>query len=210
MTLARRRTFMLGLLALCACLFVAPGAWSAPQEPQPAKTTGAPPPAEQAPEDSSSGQIFRWLNFILVFGGIGYFIAKSAPAFFRARAAVVAKDITEAAAQKSEAEARLRQAEAGLAQLAEAQAKMRADSQRDFAAEAERIRQATAADIEKVDRTAEVEIEAASRMATIELRTAAAKRAVERAAALVSQQMTPERRELIFRKFVGNLPRGAN
>ena len=205
-----RRAFLAGVLALGALMLSAPRVWSAPQESQPAKTTGAPPPAEQAPEDSSSGQIFRWLNFILVFGGIGFLIAKSAPAFFRARAAEVAKDITEAAAQKSEAEARLRKAEAGLAQLDQAQAKMRADSQRDFAAEAERIKQATASDIEKVDRTAEVEIEASSRMAAIELRTAAARRAVERAAAMVAEQMTPDRRELIFRKFVTNLPRGAN
>lgn len=210
MNLARRRIYIAAALALCSCIFAAPRTWSALQEPQPAKTTGAPPPAEQAPEDSRSGQIFRWLNFILVFGGIGYFIAKSAPAFFRARAEVVAKDITEAALQKSEAEARLREAEAGLAQLEQAQAKMRADSQRDFAAEAERIKQATASDIEKVDRVAELEIEASSRMSVMELRAAAAKRAVEGAAVLVAQQMTPGRRELIFRKFIANLPRGAN
>ena len=210
MNLARRRIFIVAILALCICTLAAPRISSAPQEPQPAKTTGAPPPAEQAPEDSSSGQIFRWLNFILVFGGLGYLIAKSAPAFFRARAAEVAKDITEAAAQKSEAEARLRKAEAGLAQLEQAQAKMRADAQREFAAEAERIKQGTADDIEKVDRVAELEIEASSRMSVMELRAAAAKRAVEGAAALVAQQMTPDRRELIFRKFVANLPRGAN
>ena len=202
-----RRLLTPGLLALALCAFCASQAVHAAQ--------ASPPPqgeqkTEQAPEDTSAGQIFRWLNFILVFGGLGFLIAKSAPAYFRARADEVSREITEAAAKKAEADARLRAAEAGLAQLDQAQSKMRADAQRDFAAEAERIRKAAAADVEKVEHMAGVEIDATIRMSMIELRAATARHAVERAAALVAEQMTPDRRELIFRKFVANLPRGAN
>lgn len=203
-----RRLFASGLLALALCAFCASQAVlraaQASQPPQGEQKT------EQAPEDSTAGQIFRWLNFILVFGGLGFLIAKSAPAYFRARADEVSREITEAAAKKAEADARLRQAEAGLAQLDQAQTKMRADAQRDFAAEAERIRKAAAADVEKVEHMAGVEIDATIRMSMIELRAATARHAVERAAAMVAEQMTPDRRELIFRKFVANLPRGAN
>ena len=207
MSFPRRRIVCGGVLALCAVALLAPrSAW--PQGGRPERVGEH--QAEQPIEDSRAGQVFRWLNFILVFGGLGYLIAKSAPAFFRARAEEVSREITEAAAQKSEAEARLREAEAGLAQLDQAQAKMGAEAQRDFAAEAERIKTATASDIEKVDRMADVEIEATSRMAIIELRSAAARRAVERAAAMVAQQMTAERRELIFHRFVANIPRGVN
>jgi len=204
-----RRLLASAFLALALCTLCVP-AHSAPQESQPAKTSGVTPPAEPAPEDSSAGQVFRRLNFLLVFGGLTFLIAHSAPAFFRARAEEVSREITEAAAKKSEADARLREAEAGLAQLDQAQAKMRADAQRDFAAESERIRKATAADMEKVDHTADIEIDATTRMALIELRAATARIAVQRATAMVSEQMTPGRRELIFRKFVANLPRGAN
>jgi len=42
------------------------------------------------------------------------------------------------------------------------------------------------------------------------LRRNAARQAVERAAALVAQQMTPERRQAMFQAFIRNLPRGAN
>jgi F0F1-type ATP synthase membrane subunit b/b' len=201
-----RRLLTSGLLALALCAFCASQAVRAAQEKQPQGEQKA----EQAPEDTSAGQIFRWLNFILVFGGLGFLIAKSAPAYFRARADEVSREITEAAAKKAEADARLREAEAGLAQLDQAQAKMRADAQRDFAAEAERIKKAAAADVEKVEHMAGVEIDATIRMSMIELRAAAARHAVERAAAMVAEQMTPGRRELIFRKFVANLPRGAN
>ena len=202
-----RRLFASGLLALALCAFCASQAVRAAQASQPPQGEQK---SEQAPEDSTAGQIFRWLNFILVFGGLGFLIAKSAPAYFRARAVEVSREITEAAAKKAEADARLRQAEAGLAQLDQAQTKMRADAQRDFAAEAERIRKAAAADVEKVEHMAGVEIDATIRMSMIELRAATARHAVERAAAMVAEQMTPGRRELIFRKFVANLPRGAN
>ena len=202
-----RRLLASGLLALALCAFCASQAVRAAQASQPPQGEQK---TEQAPEDSTAGQIFRWLNFILVFGGLGFLIAKSAPAYFRARADEVSREITEAAAKKAEADARLRQAEAGLAQLDQAQTKMRADAQRDFAAEAERIRKAAAADVEKVEHMAGVEIDATIRMSMIELRAATARHAVERAAAMVAEQMTPDRRELIFRKFVANLPRGAN
>jgi len=201
-----RRLLTSGLLALALCAFCASHVVRAAQERQPQGEQKT----EQAPEDTSAGQIFRWLNFILVFGGLGFLIAKSAPAYFRARADEVSREITEAAAKKAEADARLREAEAGLAQLDQAQAKMRADAQRDFAAEAERIKKAAAADVEKVEHMAGVEIDATIRMSMIELRAATARHAVERAAAMVAEQMTPARRELIFKKFVANLPRGAN
>lgn len=201
-----RRFLTSGMLALALCAFCASQAVRAAQETQPQGGQKT----EQAPEDSTAGQIFRWLNFILVFGGLGFLIAKSAPAYFRARADEVSREITEAAAKKAAAEARLGEAEAGLAKLDQAQAKMRADAQRDFAAEADRIKKAAAADVEKVEHMAGVEIDATTRMAMIELRAAAARHAVERAAAMVAEQMTPDRRELIFRKFVANLPRGAN
>jgi hypothetical protein len=61
-----------------------------------------------------------------------------------------------------------------------------------------------------VEHAADVEIDATSRAALIELRALAARQAVERAAVLVAQRMTPERREEIFQNFVRNLPRGVN
>ena len=59
---------------------------------------------EQDPADSTTGLIFRWLNFLIVFGGIGYLIAKHGGAFFRENAKAIAASITEAQAAKAEAE----------------------------------------------------------------------------------------------------------
>jgi len=73
--------------------------------------------AEEKPGASTAGLIFRWLNFILVFGGIGYLIAKHGRAFFRASAKAIAASITEAQAAKAEAVRELREVETKIARL---------------------------------------------------------------------------------------------
>jgi len=73
--------------------------------------------AEEDPAASTAGLIFRWLNFILVFGGIGYLIAKHGGAFFRANAKAIAASITEATAAKAEADRELREVETKIARL---------------------------------------------------------------------------------------------
>jgi F0F1-type ATP synthase membrane subunit b/b' len=170
------------------------------------------------PQDTSAGQVFRWLNFILIFGALGYFIVKKGSPAFRARANVIAGAIETATAAKQEANQQLRVAEAGLARLDQDAATMRTQAERDFVAEADRLRTSSKREVEKIAHMAEVEIDAAARLAQIELRTAAARVAVARAAELVAQGMTPERREIIFQNFLDNLsksrdgesPRGAN
>ena len=52
------------------------------------------------PQDTPAGQVFRWLNFILIFGALGYFIAKKGSPAFRARANVIAGAIETATAAK--------------------------------------------------------------------------------------------------------------
>src|SRR5258708_26829808 len=56
--------------------------------------------AEGGGEDqgaSTGALIFRWLNFVLVFGGIGYLIAKHGGALFRANAKALSASATQAA-----------------------------------------------------------------------------------------------------------------
>jgi len=177
----------------------------------------AAPEAAPEPQDTTAGQIFRWLNFLIVAGALGYLIVKKAPPVFQARANVIAGAIQSATAAKTAAVSQLREAEAGLARLDQDSAKMRTQAERDFSAEAARLKASAAHEVEKIGHMADVEIDAAARLAQIELRTAAARVAVARAAAMVSEKMTPERRATIFQNFLDNLnspksgsPRGAN
>ena len=96
--------------------------------------------AEPDPADSTAGLIFRWLNFALVFGGIGYLIAKNGGAFFSANAKAIASSITEAQTAKAAADRELSEVNAKISRLDQELAELREAARRDGAAEAERLR----------------------------------------------------------------------
>jgi F0F1-type ATP synthase membrane subunit b/b' len=166
--------------------------------------------AEENPAESTTGLVFRWLNFFLVFGGAGYLIAKYGGNFFRANARAIAANITEASAARAEAERELREAEAKIANLDKEVANLREEARRESAAEAERLRKGGVAEVEKVFQAARVEQAAAERAAKQELRELAASIAVERAAALLNERMNTEIRARMFRAFLGELGRSTN
>lgn len=163
-----------------------------------------------SPADSTVGWVFRWLNFALVFGGIAYALVKYAAPAFRGRADAIVAAIGEAARVKQEAEERRREAEAKLAGLEQEIARLRAEAQRDAAAEAERLRQLAREEARKIERAAQAEILAAERAARLELKAAGARLAVARAEALLRQEINAASEATLFRSFVKDLERSAN
>lgn len=159
---------------------------------------------EGAPASPLTG-IFQWINFAIVAGVLGWLLVTKAPGFFAGRAAGIASAIEEGSRLKAEAEARRRDAQQRLTNLASELEELRAASRRDAAAEAQRIRAATQEEAAKIERAAQAEVEAAGRSARLELRTLAAKLSVERAEAVLRAEMTPAAEDGIFTSFVGQL-----
>jgi len=151
------------------------------------------------------GWVFRWIQFIVVFGGVGYLLVKKAPAYFGRRAETIIASITESTKVKEEAEHQLREAEEKLRRLDQELAEMRQAAQREAAAEGQRIRAATQDEAKKIERAAQGEIDAAERAARMELRALAARQAVERAEALIRKQMTPQTEAALLQSFTRNL-----
>lgn len=166
--------------------------------------------AEPDPADSTTGLIFRWLNFVIVFGGIGYLIAKNGGAFFRGNAKEIASSILQAAAAKAEAQRELHEVEGKVERLDQDVVEMRAEARRSLDAEAERLQESGRAEIEKINHAAQEELAASERAAQQQVREVAASLAVERAAALVSSRMNTEIRARMFRSFLIQLEKGAN
>jgi F-type H+-transporting ATPase subunit b len=162
------------------------------------------------PADTTTGLIFRWINFLIVFGGIGYVIAKYGGSFFRANAKAIAANIHEALAAKAEAERELREVEAKISRLDHEVAEMREAARRNWAAEAERLHTSGLAEIDKISQAARAELAASERAAHQQLREIAASMAVQRAGALVGSRMTAEVRARMFRGFLGDLGGGVN
>lgn len=150
-------------------------------------------------------ELFKWINFAVVAGGLIWIFGKVLPPIFRKRTDEIGAAIKKATEAKAEADRQLREAEQKLAKLEQEIAQLRTIAQREAAAEAERIRNATLSDAQKIEAAAAAEIEAAERAARLELKALAANLAVDSAESLLAKQLTPQAQEALVTAFVKGL-----
>jgi F-type H+-transporting ATPase subunit b len=166
--------------------------------------------AHAAEEGGAAGagtaeELFKWINFAIWAGALGWLCLKKARQFFGRRGEAIGSAITKAAGAKAAAEAKLREAESKLGNLEKEVAELRAFAEREAAAEVERIRTATRSDMEKIALAAKAEIEAAERTARLELKAMAASLAVEGAESLLTKQLTAQTQAGLLSDFVNSL-----
>ena len=118
---------------------------------------------EASPADSTTGWVFRWLNFVLVFGAIGYCVVKYAAPAFRVQAEEISRKIAEGARARETAERQRREIKTKLEGLEREIEQLRVDAKRDAEAEAQRLRDMGRAEAEKIERAARAEIDAGDR-----------------------------------------------
>jgi F-type H+-transporting ATPase subunit b len=189
--MTRNRLFLFALSILFVLLVAVVGAQAAEE--------GGNAATEHATE------IFKWINFAIVAAVLVWLFGKVLPPKFRAHAESVSSAITKATSAKAAANAQLREAETKLAILQKEVAELRAASEREAAAEVERLRAATQSDAQKIASAAKAEIEAAERAARLELKALAANLAVDGAEALLVKQLTPQAQESLIGSFVKSL-----
>jgi len=165
---------------------------------------------ENSPADTPTGWAFRWLNFAIVFGAIGYFAVKFGGPVFRATTEETAKKIEEGTRAREEAEKQKKEIEAKLANLPQEIEAMKAEAKRDSEAEAQRLREQAKEEAQKIEKSALAEIAAAERAARLEVKALAARMAVEKAEALLRQQLNAKAEQKLFETFVAELERSVN
>jgi len=165
---------------------------------------------ENSPAETPTGWVFRWLNFAIVFGAIGYFAVKYGGPAFRANADNIAKRIEEGTRAREAAEKLKQEMAARLANLPKDIEQMKAEAKRDADAEAQRLRALAKEEAQKIEKSALAEIAATERFARQELKALAAKMAVDKAEALLRQKLTPKTEEKLFETFVAELERSVH
>jgi F0F1-type ATP synthase membrane subunit b/b' len=158
---------------------------------------------------STTGWVFRWLNFALVFGFIVWGFSKAGPAF-RKRANEVSQKIAEGTRAREAAENQRRAVQEKMSHLDEEVTRLRADAKRAAEAETQRLRALAKQDAQTIERAGQAEIASAEQAARLELRLLAGRLAVERAEALLRDQMTPATEAAVFRAFVEKLQESRN
>src|ERR1700737_688429 len=96
-------------LAILAGLVFA--VYAVPQE------AGQQPATRQEGEQGDPWIAWKWVNFLILAGGLGYLISKHAPAYFAQRSREIEASLLEAAKTKQDAEARAAAIEKRLADL---------------------------------------------------------------------------------------------
>jgi F-type H+-transporting ATPase subunit b len=165
---------------------------------------------DATPADTPVGWVFRWLNFALVFGGIGYAVWKYGGPFFRQHAEEISQQIAEGARAREAAEQQRQEIQAKLAGLADEIQRLREEGKRDAEAETKRLRDMTHLEGERIEQAARAEIAAAEREGRMELKALGARLAVQLAEALLRQSLTPKAEDALFDGFVAELERSVN
>jgi F0F1-type ATP synthase membrane subunit b/b' len=165
---------------------------------------------EAPPAYSTTGWIFRWLNFALVFGGIAYCLVKYAAPAFRAQTEEISRKIAEGARAREIAERQRREIKIKLEGLGREIQQLRVDAKRDGEAEAQRLRDLGRAEAEKIEQAARAEIDSAGRAGRMELKALGARLAVERAEVLLRQELAPQSETALLRAFIADLEGSVN
>jgi F0F1-type ATP synthase membrane subunit b/b' len=165
---------------------------------------------EVSPADSTTGWVFRWLNFALVFGAVAYCIVKYAAPAFRTQAEEISRKIAEGTRAREAAERQRREIKTKLAGLEREIEQLRVDAKRDAEAEAQRLRDLGRAEAEKIEQAARAEIDAAARAGRMDLKALGARLAVQRAEVLLRQELAPKSEAALLRTFIAELERSVN
>jgi F-type H+-transporting ATPase subunit b len=150
-------------------------------------------------------QMWKWANFLVLAGALGYLMVKSLPPFFVSRTAAITKDMVESQKIRQDADERAADVERRLAAIETEIAALRAESREETNAEAGRLAEHTAAEIARIQRQAEREISDAGKTAQKELRRFGAELAIDFAAQKIRARMTPATEDRLVRGFVRDL-----
>jgi F-type H+-transporting ATPase subunit b len=164
--------------------------------------------AEEASSPEKPGiEIWKWLNFAMLFGLLAYIAVKQGGPALAARS----KEITGglAAGEKAKAEAEKRSAEvtARLANLDKEIATLKSTAKADREREEERILRESQLEIARIQHQVEMEIESAGKQARLDVQRFAAKLAVDLAEQKVRARMSPEVQAALLDSFLSDFPR---
>ncbi len=196
-------------LAVTALLGLAFGLTVLAQEHQPAERAANPAHEEHATESEGNLEIWKWANFAILAGILGWLIAKNAPPFFRARTEEIQKGIASAAKLRQEAEDRAAKVEARMASLQSEIEHVRADSKATMAKEIERLRKETEHLVSRIQTRGEEEIVAISKHAEKDLRVFAAQLALQLAEERIRSRMSAATQNALVDTFVQQLDQRA-
>jgi len=154
---------------------------------------------------AESMDIWKWLNFALLAGILGWLIAKNLGPVLVTRSAQIREGLAAGEKAKADAEARAAAVQAKLATLGQSIAEMKTSAKEEREREADRIRRETAAELQRIQAHAKQDVESAGKLARLEMQRYAAKLAIDLAEQKVRARMSPEKQAELLNRFIGEI-----
>jgi F-type H+-transporting ATPase subunit b len=160
---------------------------------------------EHSEEGGLKESLFKWANFLVLFGGLGYFLRKPMQQFLEARREEIRKSLEEARSAREKAERDLAQALARLEQVEEEMASLKTAAAAEMEADRRQILEAAKQEAEQIIASARDEVALLVKNAQKDLREHSAALVVELAEQQIKSQIRPEDQGRLFRQFTDSL-----
>jgi F-type H+-transporting ATPase subunit b len=192
-----RKLIFFFILSFCICQFGV------------AQEAGHPVPsehAEEAPhEEGPMATVFRWANFIVLFGGLGYLLRKPAKEFFEGRKKEISEGLNRAQHAQEEAQARMDEIERRLSRLSSEMADLRSQAEKESSSERERIVAEARLEVDRIVDQSRQEIERVVRSVERDIKSRLADRVIDRASEHLRTEMTQDDHKRVVVRFIKNL-----
>jgi len=160
---------------------------------------------EETHRSSLKDYLGKTVNFVLLFGGLGFLLAKPLRAFLEARATGLKATMEDAETSRRDAEARLAAIRRRLDGLEQEVDQVKKDGELDGRQDRERILEQARREAEKLTVFAGQEIRHEGQEASRELRAYAAGLAVSLARARIEDRLTPELHSRLIDESIGDI-----
>jgi len=168
---------------------------------EPART----PESAQQAESGDPWIWWKWLNFLILAGGLGYLISKHAPALYQARSREIQQAMTDAAKAAKDAEVQAAGIEQRLRNIQAEIENLRQSARAEMEAEGERIRKETEHHLARIQEQSVQEIALMTRAGRDELRRYSAELALGLSVQRIQARMTPEIQQRLVDGFLDDL-----
>jgi F-type H+-transporting ATPase subunit b len=152
---------------------------------------------------------WKWANFVLLAGALGYLINKHAGSYFRGQTEEIQRGIVEAGKLKAEAEARAAMIQKRLAGIDGEIKDLRTRAQAEMANEAARLKAETERLLQRAEQQTKQELEFMTKAAKHELKGFSADLALGMAEQRIRALLSPASQDTLANAFIKDLHDGA-
>jgi F-type H+-transporting ATPase subunit b len=186
-------------VTLAIMLGLAFASYALPQEPPRSAET------KQEAEQSDPLIWWKWANFVILAGGIGFMIAKVAPGLFAERSRFIGQAMFEAATAVRDAQTHATEIDSRFAALQTDIEELRRNAKAEMSAESERISRETELRLQKIQAQSMQQIGLIARSASDDLRKYSAKLALDLAEQRLRSRITQDTQDGLVDGFLQDL-----